>query len=690
MSDFRFVSTSSGIVNQPNIDVFIGGRVSCYAHWFKQKNVLTILGWGRKLSGQKAVKIGRKKNLEPMLLEDGFIGYAGHPCGVHTRLSLVKDKAGIYYDATQPSDLETILNNIQLSDTEKHRAETLISSCINHHITKYNTKLYDFPTTNSDALKSDFILVADQTVGDESIEYGCANTESFQRMLNAAISENPDKQIVIKTHPDVIAKKKKGYFLDTSHPNVQLVGSEIPTTVLMSKAASIYVVTSQLGFEALIRRKRVVCFGMPFYAGWGLTDDRLEKPDRRVNRLSLTDLVYGSLIVYPTYVHPERIELCEVEDVIGWLVRRRDYPERYYALGFSMWKRAFIHKFVHRDKTSVSYISSFEPKHHFTGTVLCWGASKANHIREKLRDFNGSSVNDRGIETGKIGLLTMEDGFIRSSGLGSDLKRPSSLVIDDLGVYYDATRPSRLENILNSIHLTTRQIERTDRLIESLVSANVTKYNVGTDLSYISLQAISLAKSKSVDIILVVGQVASDASLKYGSPLVNTNAGLIKRARQDFPNSYLIYKPHPDCVAGNKGDRDELELARDLCDNIVLDSCIYHLYKVVDRIVTMTSLSGFEGLVRGIPVHVYGMPFYAGWGLTQDILQEARRHRSLSLQELVYGALIEYPTYFDWSSNRTTNVEDIVQQISGTSAYIGLSKWHRLIRKAQYFIESCR
>ena len=41
----------------------------------------------------------------------------------------------------------------------------------------------------------------------------------------------------------------------------------------------------------------------------------------------------------------------------------------------------------------------------------------------------------------------------------------------------------------------------------------------------------------------------------------------------------------------------------------------------------------------------WGLPFYAGWGLTQDRLRCERRGRKLPLEALVHGALIDYPRY---------------------------------------------
>ena len=50
---------------------------------------------------------------------------------------------------------------------------------------------------------------------------------------------------------------------------------------LIEAAAALYTVTSQMGFEALLWGRPVRVFGLPFYAGWGLTRDALAAPSRR-------------------------------------------------------------------------------------------------------------------------------------------------------------------------------------------------------------------------------------------------------------------------------------------------------------------------------------------------------------------------------------------------------------------------
>ena len=108
--------------------------------------------------------------------------------------------------------------------------------------------------------------------------------------------------------------------------------------------------------------------------------------------------------------------------------------------------------------------------------------------------------------------------------------------------------------------------------------------------------------------------------------------------------------------------------------------CPYFDY--VDSIHTMTSLVGFEGLLRKKKVYTYGLPFYAGWGLTEDAIQIDRRHRVLSLSELVFGALIQYPTYISMQSKMYSNPEQIVDELILQKAK-GIQRmpfWRKIIR----------
>jgi capsular polysaccharide export protein len=84
----------------------------------------------------------------------------------------------------------------------------------------------------------------------------------------------------------------------------------------------VYVGTSQAGLEALIQGIPVTCFGLPFYAGWGLTDDRLAIP-RRQARPTLEQLVAAAYIRYCRYVDPLTDQRCDVMTVARQLARQK-------------------------------------------------------------------------------------------------------------------------------------------------------------------------------------------------------------------------------------------------------------------------------------------------------------------------------------------------------------------------------
>src|SRR5699024_481750 len=166
-------------------------------------------------------------------------------------------------------------------------------------------------------------------------------------------------------------------------------------------------------------------------------------------------------------------------------------------------------------------------------------------------------------------------------------------------------------------------------------------------------------------ILLVPGQVEDDASIQTGTRDINTNLGLLQHVRAQNPEAYIIYKPHPDVVSGNRvGDIPEAK-ALQYADTVMAEADIIVLMEVCDELHTMTSLSGFEALLRDKKVFCYGIPFYAGWGLTTDFYRlENRRKRRLTLPELIAGTLLLYPEYLDTKTGKLTNAKATLDAIA--------------------------
>jgi capsular polysaccharide export protein len=236
----------------------------------------------------------------------------------------------------------------------------------------------------------------------------------------------------------------------------------------------------------------------------------------------------------------------------------------------------------------------------------------------------------------------IEDGFLRSVGLGAEMRQPLSWVVDARGLYYDATVPSELERWLQSDELTPALRERAAALRQRILAARLTKYNLAG-------RAWQRPAGER-PVVLVVGQVEADESLRWGAPGLRRNADLLRAARAARPDAWLLYKPHPDVVAGLRRAGDGEQAAHAQADEVLIDVPIDQLLEQVDEVHVLTSLAGFEALLRQRRVVCWGAPFYAGWGLTEDRVALPQRQCRLDLDSLVAASLILYPRYVDPAS----------------------------------------
>jgi capsular polysaccharide export protein len=239
-----------------------------------------------------------------------------------------------------------------------------------------------------------------------------------------------------------------------------------------------------------------------------------------------------------------------------------------------------------------------------------------------------------------VELIWLEDGFIRSAGLGAAFRAGASFAIDTRGPYYDPARESDLEHLLATVDFPPALLARAAALREAIVARGVTKYNLGGEVP-----VVPAAPGRRR--VLVPGQVEDDASVALGGGAIRTNLGLLRPARAAEPDAFLIYKPHPDIEAGYRRGRIAAPDLAGIADQVIERAPMAAVLGRVDAVHTLTSLTGFEALLRGLPVTCWGAPFYAGWGLTEDRLAVPRRTRRLTLDELVAGSLILYPRCLD-------------------------------------------
>ena len=612
--------------------------------------------WGQSPNQYRGQWIAKKRKAGLLRVEDAFLrsvqpGRAGDP-----PLGLILDRSGCHFDASYPCDLENILRHDPLKDTDLLcRAEQAIMRIRDNHISKYNA----FETTQSPPAPG-YVLVIDQTFGDAALRASGAGKAEFKAMLAAARREHPDANIIIKSHAETILGHRRGYFSAADATDtIRLLATPISPWQLFDGAIAVYTISSQMGFEAILAGHTPHVFGQPFYAGWGLSKDR--KPTTgRTRILSRAQLFAAAMILYPIWYDPYRDRLCALEDVLDILEAQsrawRDDHRGWVACGMRLWKRPHLQSIFGRSKRII-FQNNLAKAHH----------TSTRHQRNLMVWASGHQ--DLAFPTTRI-----EDGFLRSRGLGATLTPPLSLVADRLGIYYDPRAPSQLEQMIaDTVTLRPDQKARAERLRQQVIGAGLTKYNAGQ----------TAAEITGTRRILVPGQVEDDASILTAAGDIKTNLALLTAVRRANPDAIILYKPHPDVEAGLRlgavPDRDTAASA----DRVLTNTDPGTLLTQIDEVWTMTSLLGFEALLRNKRVVTYGAPFYAGWGLTHDLGRPpTRRVARPDLVGLLYATLIAYPRYFDPVTRLPCPVEVVVDRLN-ESAPARHSPINRALSKLQ-------
>ncbi|MDJ1008487.1 MAG: capsular polysaccharide biosynthesis protein [Paracoccaceae bacterium] len=591
--------------------------------------------WGEAPTAPRGKAVAARTDAPILRVEDAFLrsvlpGRDGEPA-----MGLALDRSGVHFDAGAPSDLETLLATHPLDDPALlARARNAADRLRYWQISKYSC--WD-PAL--DPPPAPFVLVVDQTRGDAALPDDAA--ARFEDMLEAAKDEHPGRRIVIRTHPETVARHRRGHYgPEHAGGNVSLSTEPIAPGRLFEAAAAVYTMSSTLGLEAILAGHAPRVFGQPFYAGWGLTDDEDPVP-RRTRHLTAEQLFAAAMILYPVWYDPFRDRLCELETVIDNLAARavawRQDRHGWVITNMSAWKRPHLGRMF----------GGWAPVEFRTNRIAA----------RRLAERRGRPLMVWANDAGPPGepATRIEDGFLRSPGLGAALVPPSSLGLDDEGIHFDPQGPSRLERLIaGSTALPRAEIERARRLRERIAALGLSKYNLREDLPPLP------AKRPRV---LVVGQVEDDAAVLRTRADPFGNADLLRAAREDNPDAAILYKTHPDVESGLRKGR--VKDAATLADLVIARGDPARLLGEVDAVWTISSTLGFEALLRGVPVTCLGAPFYAGWGLTRDLGPvPSRRRPGPTLDGVVHAALIGYPRYFDPVTREPCPVEIAVDRLA--------------------------
>ena len=431
-----------------------------------------------------------------------------------------------------------------------------------------------------------------------------------------------------------------------------VVTTDTDSWSLLDEADHIFTLGGPLGFLALLAGRKTYCGADTTYSGWGLTEDAATVT-RHGRTRSLEELFAAICLEATRYADPFREIRCHFEETAAILRDWRSVLDRNTKIaccyGIDFWKRDRTRDFFLSPLGTPTIAASAEEAMAFAGArrkaIAYWPQ------RPSMAAFE-ATARARGVT-----VIRIEDGFIRSVGLGTNLVLPASIVSDSRGIFYDPTTPSDLETILSETQFDSALLARAKRLGELLVWRQITKYNL-------TESAVSLDAPDGARRILVPGQFEDDKSVLLGGAGIKTNEELLRRVRAANPDAFIVYKPHPDVESGHRKGIIASDVMMSLADAVVRRTSILSLIDWADEIHTLTSQTGFEALLRGRRVVTYGQPYYAGWGLTVDHNPVARRQRLLTLPELIAGALILYPRYIDPVTRLPCGPEIVIDRIA--------------------------
>ena len=342
-----------------------------------------IYSWGYKAPFWLQ-KYAENNNIPFIRVEDGFIRSAELGAMHTTPYSLVFDEKGMHYRSDTPSELTELLNtyNFQSNLHLIKKANELKKLIIDNRISKYNPPNLHKLSDSFSIKTRKKVLVLGQVERDAAMKFGNPSKWSMSDLVKLAKFENPDADVFYRPHPEVFRGFQKSILRARQiNQYSKIIPPTVPFLESLEGVDHVYTVTSLSGLECLIRGIKVTTLGTPFYAGWGLTDDRAENPYRK-RKLTLNELFCAVYLLYPKY-------LANLEDAcIGFKVTcSKIIADRYLG-------QLKIHNDL--DEASIINISqsSLWPRLLIGGDseqnsiIIGHNAGKMN-IQEVIQNFNG-------------------------------------------------------------------------------------------------------------------------------------------------------------------------------------------------------------------------------------------------------------------------------------------------------------
>jgi capsular polysaccharide export protein len=612
-----------------------------------------VLGWGNAAVRARAAADRRK--IPVWTVRDGFLAGVGTEQRRPASLSFLLDDLGDPFSAAAPSRLEHLIAASAPTADEAERVENLRRFITDNRLGRYcGLEKAERPGPKTGRR----ILIVDQSFDDPLVAGALAGRADISVMARDVVETGGAAEVLLWPAPRGKGGCQRALAtLPASAVRVLLdQGSALD---LLDDVDEVWTVADHIGFEALLRGLPVRTYGAPFYAGWNLTQDRATGAEakaalarRAATPRNLAQFLHAALVAYPVYVDPALQTLTTPEEaarqLLAWRGEARALGRDHICVGFSYWKQPHLRGYLGASGGRQRFMDEFKAKARAQAGdhVMVWGMKADDGFAESLRQ--------RGVTVTRC-----EDGFVRSLGLGSNFLFPWSLCFDASGMYYDARQPSDLEILLNSGAPDPQLTRKAQRVRQRLVEMRVSKYNLG------GTRPEGLrAKAGARRIVLATGQVPDDFSIKLGLSLFTSNLDFLATVRRENPQAFIVYKEHPDIASGNRPGASDPEQLQALADMVLSDGDICEWIEACDHLHVMTSLAGFEALLREKPVTCWGAPFYAGWGLTEDKLKIDRRTFRPSVDELAARVLLQYSHFRLLHSVVPVSIDALLEHIA--------------------------
>ena len=600
--------------------------------------------WGHRVSPFMKRFIAAS-NIKRTYVEDGFLRSIGLGAAHTEPFSLTLDTRTPYFDATQASDMEVLLNTYDFAGDPEliARAQAMIETLLSSGLSKYNqSRPVDIQEVYGPKTRAR-ILVVGQVEDDASIQLGCSRSFTNNDLVTIAATENPGAQIIYKPHPDVLNGHRKALSPPSAVAHLCQIIKDIPLAQSFETIDRVYTITSQAGFEALLRGIPVTTMGCPFYAGWGLTDAR-QPNARRTRTLTVLEVFAAAYLLYPIYFDPLYKKRLTAEEAVIRLGQMRDMAQLAdkpavvsaatvaaesvpvsYAFGLTKWREMLN-----------AFLPDREIKH--LKVTVTEAEFKAKHARHFLSDVRTDLLVDalplpaflsKFVELHGTRVVHVGEGFIALHESAPERPvKPFSLVIDGQTAHCDASRESDLEKLLATYDFDADEglLQASQALLDHLVKGR---------------ESGPAASSHDRPRVLVLGHVENNPLLKLSTRRNYTNADLVRIAAMEHAGCDVVFRADPHAGTGTAAELSSMCLVLDA--DVPLDVAL----QGVECVITVASIAGFEAALRGVKVVTLGCPFYSGWGITDDRHPNERRTRVLSVLQVFAASCLLYPKYYN-------------------------------------------